>query len=103
MKFLCNSISMHVPNCEHDVLVIITPVIGTTSVLNVLHQKKTTYLNPSRPAGSCVFHTISHFRLTTRCSECIVFIRRGIPVMAICSRFDVLAGVLLKNLKMKAL
>ena len=50
-----------------------------------------------------MFDAISYFRLTTRCSERIVFIRRGVPVVTVCSRFDVVAAMLVKDLKMKAL
>jgi hypothetical protein len=39
-----------------------------------------TYLNPPRPVGGCIFHLSSYFQLTTRCSERILFVSRGVPV-----------------------
>jgi len=49
-------------------------------------NRKTTYLNTPRPAGGCVSHLTSYFRITTRCSECILFIRQGVPILTeLCS------------------
>ena len=46
----------------------------------LLCNKKTTYRNPTSPAGGCIFHLVSYFRFTTRCSERIVFVSCGVPV-----------------------
>jgi hypothetical protein len=53
-------------------------VEGTLFLL--LCNKKTTYRNPTSPAGCCIFHLVSYFRFTTRFSERIVFVSCGVPV-----------------------
>jgi hypothetical protein len=64
-------------NCVHKVLIITTPVTGTV----LFYNRRTTYMNPPWPAGSCIKHLISYFWLRTRCSERILFISRGVPPM----------------------
>jgi hypothetical protein len=44
-------------------------------------NRRTTCFNPPRHVGGCTFHLISYFRLTTICSECILFVKSGSTCM----------------------
>jgi hypothetical protein len=78
IRRLFNLLSNDNSKCGYNVLVITTPAMWT--IVCSCNFASETQLISIRLAGACIFHLIPYFRLTTTCSESILFVNWGVSL-----------------------